>query len=260
MEHVDYTKLYDKHAAEFAAAADFAEFIRAIAVSDNERAFYLKYAGGWADRSFLTHKTHGFVGRPLAMPTVTTWSGLFEKVELLPYLEGGRTYYERHDTEQKNRLFISGATRSKGLVHFGEMSAPLYIKTRKDGRFFCFGVRSRGRYTCSYATPTKSLRLALFNNLISDRWFSVEIVERNDGKILITGKDGHYIGSIWLALLDRETAGPSPIEMLPETDQQQIRDYRAYQESVYSCVDQAAETVDFEKAAALNIEIVKDRF
>jgi hypothetical protein len=246
--HVDLTKLFDKHAAEFAAAATMAEFIEAIPVTDAYKDFLRRYADAdaWGLLSFRTHKAQGFVSKPLFFPEAKTFADLFETVQLLDYSMGGSP------GNRDNGLMFVSSSYTSGVSYFGQVAGKLYIKVRRDDRFWCFGVNPK-RSVCTYAKARRDVIKCLDNTMVTGSWYSIEIVKRDDGKLLVVGRD--EIGSRWLALLP---GTESMIQMLPSADQAAIAEWQAYDESVKALV--TGETVDFDRAKELGVEIRRDLY
>lgn len=250
MEHTDLIKLYDKHTEAFAVSSTFADFIAAAPLETRMADYLPRYVGGWADRSFLTHKVHGFVARPLAMPTATTWGDLFTAVEYIDY----RT--QANPASRESGLCYVGGIRARNQSYSGHVAGSLYIKVRKDQTFFCHGIKGKIRDISMYARPRAEVVDVVDRDMISDRWFSIELIERDNGSVLVVARDGHHIGSRWLTLING--GEHNLMDMVDEVTRKEISDWQAYEASVKSLV--SGDTVDFEGATRLGVEIVTDRY
>lgn len=244
MEHVDLTKIYDANAEAFAKAESFAAFIEAADLKTAFREHLTKYAGGWADISFLTHKHHGFVAKPLAMPAAKSFADIFAAVDLKPW--------PYNPTEKEG--FVS-ATRADKVAFFGHLYAEHYIKTRADGRFFCFGVRKQQHFSTYALHKREVVQIAESSLVTMDRGFSYEIVKRSDNRLLVLIKDGHHIGSRWLALLPE---GETLMSLYSDHERGEIQAAWDRDNEVHSLVKD--DVIDFERAAALGVAIVKDKY
>lgn len=211
----------------------------------------------WAERAFEFILYHGHaLARGVEFPNVHKISDLFESVRLekynsnrtrdgyaAPYPNGGGCYI--------------GGRGGQNLSPFFRPHAKRYIKTRKNGEFFCHGLRGN---TESLLTVAK-LREKFVPHVLGAREretdFSFDAIQHDNGKILITSHDGRFLSRSWLAYLD---VGETPFSMLSDEEKKLFRDTQARDKAARGCVADDGKTVDIAAAEQLGVPIVTDKY
>lgn len=168
---VDFYQDFDKHPAEFATSATFAEYCAAVGGPLHE--LLAKYR--WAPAVFATAKAGKRTARALTHPTATKFSDLFTEAVLAETTGKGRA------DVPAGGVYLSGDASLHG--HFGGHRGWLNGTRRHMAAKF-FGT---------YVVPIADLADSLISGF--------EAVRRADG-ILIIARDTIGIEGVWVALLD----------------------------------------------------------
>jgi hypothetical protein len=172
---VDFYQDFDKHPAEFAATATFADYC--AAVGDTLHAELLaKYR--WAPAVFATAKAGKRTMRALTHPTAAKFSDLFTAAVLAETTGKGRA------AVPAGSVYLSGEAGLHGFFG-GQRGWKADVRQHMGTKFFG-----------TFVTP----RADMFT-IHSERISSFEAIPRTDG-ILIIARDTIGIEGVWVALLD----------------------------------------------------------
>ena len=108
---------------------------------DQVRDYLRKFEKGeYWHNLFHTFKNHGWQSKALALPHITNLKELITGARLG---ERGKT---PHNT------YMGGTRSSIGIT--GYFNCNYYIKVRKNGEFWCYGVGGNHEYISTYVTPS----------------------------------------------------------------------------------------------------------
>lgn len=213
----------------------------------------------WASRAFAHVRYHGSaLAKTVAFPDAHALADLFESVRLEEY--GSNRTPDGYGAPYPNGggCFLRGRG-ARDLAPFFKPRASRYIKTRKNGEFFCHGINGDTSTLLTVVKLRDEFRARVFGDDPdrAEQRFSFEAIRHDNGKLLVTAHDGLYLSRPWLAYLD---AGESPFDMLSDSEKTLYRDSAARDEEAYACIAPDGKTVDVAAAAAAGIPIIADKY
>lgn len=215
------------------------------------------HASPWAERAFDFISCHGHaLARGVEFPDVHKVSDLFESVRLEKY-NSNRTHDGYAAPYPNGGGCYIGGRGGQGVSPFFRPYAERYIKTRKNGEFFCHGLRGNTESLLTVAKLHEKFVPHVMGCRERETAFSFEAIRHDNGKILVTSHDGKFLSRPWLAYLD---AGETPFSMLSDDEKKQYRDTQAREKAVRGCVADDGKTVDLAEAERLGVPIVADKY
>lgn len=214
----------------------------------------------WCQNAFVMTKEHGNpCSKPVLFPHIHKARELFESVRLEDYGSNQDSQHYLKPYPNGGGMFISGL-RAKGFAPFFNSGGDSYIKVRKSGEFFCFGIRGKYQRRLTVAKLRKELESDVFGSFIEpqeETRVSLEAVRHSNDKTLIICRHGEYLWNRYIAYLD---PGESAFDMLPDQDKAEYAAYLERENHVKSLVSEDYKTVDFEGAKRLGVNIVYDKY
>lgn len=179
----DAAALFRRHETAFTTSTTLAGFVQSAGLTHLEG-----YMGGWLEKAYETAKVGKCtVYRPLQFPRAEQFSDLFTNAYFLA-------------TEAKGKpagvCFISG--------YRGDAAPCGHMGGRRG---YTPGTNTRCHYGAkfygTYVTPRPEVKALVEAHIGAYGGYSYEAIRRDDG-ILVTARCSQIIGSVWLALLDKD--------------------------------------------------------
>lgn len=268
MQHHDFCGIFAKNEELVKSANSYEEFVRSCSEGERMKNYLLSFAGGWADKSFLTYKFHGYTAKPLHMPEARRLEDLFYYSAIIKSQEKPGSMSKYYGSECNGLSYIGSMD---DLTYSGPTKAEHVVSLKKGtNEFFSFGIRKHN-YFSTYVAPKPQVLDTLRKTMVADRWFSFAFVKQSKtDTVLVLGKDS--IGERWLTKLDLEEAsrllelsnlcpvdtvakriGLDPIsDFATEADCKAYRDRRNLLQSI---VDPVTNIVDLDKAKAFGVAV-----
>lgn len=150
----------------------------------------------WLPAYYESMKAHNgrYFSKPLAMPGARKFSDLFESAEL-------RASNHNHEPLERGPFYFVGGSRAGRAAPAGHYGGFRYVvEFTSDGSAHC-GLGGASVWCSSFAKPRADVFKGLGNlGGLIDGLSSFDVV-RNDDGFLVTARDRHSIGSLWVALL-----------------------------------------------------------
>lgn len=215
------------------------------------------FNSGWCQNAFEMIEEHGTpLTREVLFPKAHKLEDVFSFARLEEYGSNKTRHGYAAPYPNGGGLYVSDL-RAKGFAPWVKTDARYYVRTRKkDDSFFCWGV-SGGKQWLTVANlhpEVYKAALGAFVEPTSEMRVSLEAVRHKDGKTLLVMKHGEYLWSQYLAYLD---AGQTLLDLMPENDSLMWSETTRKEKERVPVVRED-DTVDFDLAAKLGIEIRKD--
>ena len=220
-----YRDFAGRFKTEFEAAETWLDFAKAVNLPERW------HSSVWANLYFRSVKIHGYISRELMLPEVTKMEDLITGLTLDTSSTGWRMY----ETRAKALGGIICATHT-------------HINVNEDGTFHARG--GKGDYLWPYAL-FKPFALDTLKPYGREN-YSLNAIERSDGKILLNMQRSDIIASYWLAIVE-----PFQItDFLSETEKQQVADYRQNSKNIDLLVGDGSKPIDKIRASALGVKVL----